>query len=167
MAKRYPITRALLKRGIVHVCYEYANLVSAAHYDIHGQAPWRTHCDDAFLLGYRKMRDFLLKRRRIARNGVELPDILASDYYPAATTPTWELPTWEKEWQVAMDKQLAHITFEREKEWNHLKWVPTLVSEMRTAWTKFLDGVDATHKPEFTAQIAHCQGRMGFEKIRL
>jgi len=26
------------------------------------------------------------------------------------------LPTWEKEWQDAMDKQLAHITFEREKE---------------------------------------------------
>jgi hypothetical protein len=167
MITPYPLTPALLKRGIEHVCYEYANLISAAHCDIHGQAPWRTHCDDAFLLGYRKMRDFLLKDKRSSRNGVELPDILASDYYPPGTAITWELPTWETEWQAEMDKQLAHITFEREKEWNHLKWVPTLESEMRTAWAKVLDAVDTPHKPEFATQIAHCQGKAGFAGIRL
>jgi hypothetical protein len=42
------------------------------------------------------------------------------------------------EWQAEMDKQLAHITFEREKEWDNLKWVPTLESEMRAAWAEFL-----------------------------
>jgi hypothetical protein len=163
----YPINPGLLKRGIEHVCYEYANLISAARYDIHGQAPWRTHCDDAFLLGYRKMRDFLLKDKRSSRNGAELPDILARDYYPAGTAITWALPTWETEWQAEMDKQLAHITFEREKEWNHLKWVPTLESEMRTAWAKFLDAIDAAHKQDFADQVAHCQGKMGFENVKL
>jgi len=32
------------------VVYEYGNLRAAAYYSIHGQAPWRTNCDDAFLL---------------------------------------------------------------------------------------------------------------------
>ena len=168
MATPYPVTPQIQKRGIEHVCYEYANLISAAHCDIHGQAPWRTHCDDAFLLGYRKMRDFLLKDKRSSRNGVELPDILASDYLPAGFTRTWALPAWGAEWQAEMDKQLAHITFERDKEWNHLKWVPTLEAEMRTAWAAFLDAVVApAHKNEFTAQIAHCQGKRGFANVRL
>jgi len=164
----YPIDAALLKRGITHVCYEYANLMSAAHCDIHGDAPWRTHCDDAFLLGYRKMRDFLLKDKRSSRNGAELPDILATDYLPAGFVRTWTLPTWEAEWQDEMDKQLAHITFERDKEWNHLKWVPRLEAEMRAAWGAFLAAVtDPTNRVEFTAQIAHCQGKQGFSNVNL
>jgi hypothetical protein len=167
VATPYPITPQLLKRGIVHVCYEYANLISAAHCDIHGAAPWRTHCDDAFLLGYRKMRDFLLKGKRTARNGAELPDILATDYLPAGTILTWTLPTWETEWQAEMDKQLAHITFEREKEWNHLKWVPTLEREMREAWTKFIDALDAQTKADFVAEIAMCQKKPGFSGVKL
>lgn len=167
MATPYPLTPALLRCGIEHVVYEYANLISAANCDIHGHAPWRTHCDDAFLLGYRKMRDFLLKNKRMERNGAELPDILASDYHAPALTPNWSLPTWESEWQVEMDKQLAHITFEREKEWNHLKWVPTLEAEMRRAWANFLDAVDPLHKPEFLAQIAHCQAKPGFAGMKL
>jgi hypothetical protein len=168
MATPYPITPALLKRGITHVCYEYANLISAAHYDIRGEEPWRTHCDDAFLLGYRKLRDFLLRDKRSQRRGVDLPDILARDYLPAGFTRIWALPTWEAEWQAEMDKQLAHITFEREKEWNHLRWVPTLEAEMRTAWADFLDAIfDPQHKAEFTAQIAHCQAKPGFSALTL
>ena len=123
--------------------------------------------DDAFLLGYRKLRDFLLKDRRSKRNGLELPDILASDYLPSGFARTWTRPTWELEWQAEMDKQLAHISFEREKEWNHLKWVPTLESEMRTAWAKFLAVVDPQHKPEFTAQLTQCQGKPGFKALKL
>lgn len=167
MATRYRPNAALLKRGIEHVCYEYANLISAAHWSINGQAPWRTNVDDAFLLGYRKLRDFLLKDRRSKRNGLELPDILAGDYLPRGFARTWMLPTWELEWQAEMDKQLAHITFEREKEWNHLKWVPTLESEMRTAWANFLAVVDPQHKPELTAQLTHCQGKPGFKALKL
>jgi hypothetical protein len=34
---------------------------------MHGGAPWWTHADDAFLLGYRKLADFLLFTRRSTR----------------------------------------------------------------------------------------------------
>ena len=167
MARRYPITPAVLKRGIEHVCYEYANLISAAHHDIHGQAPWRTHCDYAFLLGYRKVRDFLLQDKRTKRKGVELPGILAGHYLPAGFRRTWDLPTWEAEWQLEMDKQLAHITFKREKEWDHTKWVPTLEREMRAAWADFRKAVVDPHKREFAAQIAYCQAEAGFAALTL
>ena len=114
------------------------------------------------------MRDFLLKDKRSSRNGVELPDILASDYLPAGFARTWTLPTWETEWQDEMDKQLAHITFEREKKWEHWKWVPKLEAEMRTAWSAFLAAItDPAQKTEFTAQISHCQGKQGFANVRL
>jgi len=167
MATPYPLKAAVLKRGVEHVCYEYANLISAAHWSIHGQAPWRTNVDDAFLLGYRKLRDFLMKDDRSDRKGFELPDILAIDYLPAGSARTWTLPTWEKEWHAEMDKQLAHITFEREKEWNHLKCVPSLESEMRTAWAEFLGAVDRQHKPEFAAQLKNCKGKPGFSSLIL
>jgi len=167
MAAPYPITPALLTRGITHVCYEYANLLSAAHYDIHGHAPRRTHCGDAFLLGYRKMRDFLLRDKRSERRGAEMPDILASDYLPVGFNRAWVLPTWETEWQNEMDKQLAHITFEREKEWDHTKWVPKLETEMRRAWAEFLKTVVDPHKAEFAAQIAYCQAKPGFSTVTM
>lgn len=168
MATPYGITPVLLKRGIGHLCYEYANLISAAHCDLHGQAPWRTHCDDAFLLGYRKMRDFLLRDKRSERRGVELPDILARDYMPSGFTRAWDLPTWEREWQTEMDKQLAHITFERDKEWNHTVWVPKLESEMRAAWAAFLKAVaDPAYKAEFHSQLAICQSKPGFGSVQL
>ena len=168
MVTPYPVNPALLKRGIEHVCYEYTNLISAAHCDLHGQAPWRTHCDDAFLLGYRKMREFLMRDKRLARKGVELSDILARDYLPTGFTRAWDLPTWDKEWQVEMNKQLAHITFERDKVWNHTLWVPKLETEMRAAWTTFLTAViDPTHKAEFESQLATCQAKPGFSNVRL
>ena len=164
----YQPTADVLKRGIEHVCYEYANLISAAHWSINGQASWRTNVDDAFLLGYRNLRDFLLKdKRSVLRNGLELPDTLASDYLPPGFPRTWTLPTWEMEWQAAMDKQLAHISFDREKGWNHMQWVPRLESEMRSAWADFLLAVADPHKSEFAAQIAHCQGKPGFSALRL
>jgi hypothetical protein len=97
---------------IEHVCYEYANLMSAAYWSMHGAAPWRTHADDAFLLGYRKMHDFLLKPTRSRRRGNELPDVLASDYLPLGLTPQWTLPTWTKEWSGPM----AHSCFLRSRE---------------------------------------------------
>lgn len=167
MLTPYRPNAALLKRGIKHVCYEYANLISAAHWSIKGQASWRTNVDDAFVLGYRKLRDFLLRDNRSKRSGVELPDILANDYLPAGFARTWALPTWDLEWRAEMDKQLAHITFEREKEWNHLSSVPRLETEMRTAWAKFLTAVDPQHRCEFTAQLSRCQRKPGFRAFRL
>jgi hypothetical protein len=158
MAEPYPTSAEDLKNGIKHVCYEYANLISAAHWSIRGQAPWRTNVDDAFLLGYRKLRDFLLKDER-SRWGA---DILASDYLAPGFARTWTLPTWECGWQAVMDKQLAHITFQRGKEWAHGKWVPQLEGEMRIAWDKFCDVVDPQYKPEFVKQLDFCQEKLGF-----
>ena len=86
---------------------------------------------------------------------------------PASNWPSERRLTIELEWQAEMDKQLAHITFEREKEWNHLKWVPALKSETRIAWAEFLAVVDRQHQLEFTAQHAHCQGKPGFSVLSL
>ena len=151
-----------LIRGIEHTCYEYANLISAAYWSMHGEAPWRTHADDAFLLGYRKMHDFLLfKTRSTQKNGDELPDILALDYLPSGYIPTWTLPTWTTEWRRAMDRQLAHLSYEREKSWDHRKWVPKLEKEFREAWALFLQAVDPQYKKEFSKQITHRQRKLG------
>src|SRR4051794_20028713 len=95
--------------GIKHVVHEYANLISAAHYSMSGAAPWRSHCDDAFLLGCRKMHDFLLHKRRSVMANKELDDILAIDYLAPGAPITWSLPIWTAEWCGPMNKQLAHI----------------------------------------------------------
>ncbi|MBI1897098.1 MAG: hypothetical protein HYS04_11335 [Acidobacteria bacterium] len=109
-----------LKRGIEHICYEYANLMSAAHWDMNGSAPWRTHADDAFLLGYRKLGDFLLNP---APFQVEQPR--TSRYSRLGLfgyTPNWTLPTWTKEWRDPMNRQLAHLSYIRDKAWVHYDW---------------------------------------------
>src|SRR3954462_3799719 len=50
--------------AIDHVVYGYANLISAARYSLYDDAPWRTYCDDAFLLACRKIEDFLTSKCR-------------------------------------------------------------------------------------------------------
>jgi hypothetical protein len=111
---------------IKHVVHEYANLISAAFHSMNGKEPWRTHCDDAFL-GCRKMDDFLMtKTRRVLVDcdkpedeREELDDILALDYLPEGSTITWSLPVWKKHWHWAMNKQLAHLSYKRDKSWDH------------------------------------------------
>lgn len=156
-----------LARGIEHICYEYANLMAAAHWDMKGAAPWRTQCDDAFLLGYRKLADFLLFTYRTTRGGKELPDILARDYLKPHSRPRWMLSTWTNEWAGAMDKQLAHLSYERDKAWVHYKWVPTLEKEFRTTWAKFRRAVAPKYRKAFAIQIERCRKKDGFRGIRL
>jgi len=36
-----------------------------------------------------------------------------------------------------MNKQLAHLSYDRDKEWDHTKWVRKLRQEFQTAWTGF------------------------------
>ena len=146
-----------LSRGIEHVCYEYANLMSAAYWDMRGQAPWRTHADDAFLLGYRKIGDFLLNKHRSKMFGQEMPDILALDYLSTGQPVTWTLPTWNAEWREAMNKQLAHLSYERDKSWVHYKWIPKLEAEFRTAWQEFRKAVHPNYRRRFAYQIAKCR----------
>ncbi|MBK5291497.1 MAG: hypothetical protein JJE04_07475 [Acidobacteriia bacterium] len=165
-------TQAQLNEGIIHVCYEYANLMSAAYWDQKGAAPWRTQCDDAFLLGYRKLGDFLLNKERssIKVSGTdreELPDILALDYLPSGFVPTWTLEAWTKEWRSAMNKQLAHVSFIRNKSWDHRKWVPRLEAEFRETWGKFLAALDTNYQQPFADEINRCRNKEGFPGITL
>jgi hypothetical protein len=168
MPKPFKPTPQHLDAGVIHICYEYANLMSAAYWDMHGCAPWRTHADDAFLLGCRKISDFLLRRTRSRlRNGDELPDILARDYIAPKAKPNWALPLWTYEWQKAMDKQLAHLSYVRDKPWNHHQWVPRLETEFRKAWGKFRRSLDPKYKKAFTTEIAKCRQKPGFAGIKL
>src|ERR1700733_2421646 len=155
-----------LTRGIEHICYEYANLMSAAHWDMKGSAPWRTHADDAFLLGYRKLGDFLLNQRRSKVNNQELPDILALDYLPSGYTPDWTLPIWTKEWRDTLNKQLAHLSYIRDKEWVHYNWVPKLEKEFRIAWQKFRRALGPKYKMRFATEITQCRRKQGFAGIK-
>ena len=139
-------------KAVQDIVYEYANLVSAGHFSLTGSAPWRTHCDDAFLLGCRKMDDFLMRKTRsnYARKK-EADDILAIDYLPDDLKITWELPIWAKEWREPMNKQLAHLSYNRDKEWDHTIWVPQLIPEFKHAWGAFLDSI---LDPEYRAAFA-------------
>src|SRR5579863_1641175 len=152
--------------AIEHLVYEYGNLMAAAYYSMSGPAPVRTNADDAFLLGYRKLGDFLLNGPPRYKD-----DVIASDYLPGGTARTWALNTWTVEWRERMNKQLTHIAYDRvraPKEWNHARWVPTLESEFRSAWKLFWDAVtDADFKAEYDRQVAACRAKAGFSQIRL
>ena len=155
--------------------------MAAAYYSLHGNAPWRTNCDDAFLLGCRKLDDFLMnkKRTRMPVGGMrswciltqerrEADDILAIDYLPANPIRKWRLPIWAAEWRSVMNKQLVHIAYSRDKEWDHLKWVPKLKAEFYTAWSEFLDAIeDHEYRQEFDSQIDARQVKPGFQNIVL
>ena len=165
-------TQTHLDEGIIHVCYEYANLMSAAYWDCKGAAPWRTQCDDAFLLGYRKLGDFLLNKQRSSRkisstDRKELPDILALDYLPPGFVPTWTLDTWTGEWRSAMDRQLAHISFIRDKSWDHRQWISRLEAEFRNTWAAFLAALEVKYQQPFAAEIDRCRNKPGFAGITL
>lgn len=141
--------------------------MSAGHWDMEGAAPWRTHADDAFLLGYRKLGDFLLDQHRSTSRGHELPDILALDYLPSGYAPDWTLPIWTREWRDPMNKQLAHLSYVRDKAWVHYKWVPNLEKEFRVAWGKFRRAIDPRYKRRFAVEIAACRRKPGFAGIEL
>jgi hypothetical protein len=148
--------------AIRHIVYEYRNLMVAGHYSMRGLVPWRTNCDDAFLLGCRKLEDFLMKndRSKLRRGNVyqELDDVLALDYLPPGAGRNWALPIWSAEWRGAMNKQLAHIAYTRDKGWNHLIWVPKLEAEFNKAWWDFRESVtDDDFNKEFDKQIQVCQ----------
>ena len=166
--RRFVPDRGQRIAAIRHVVYEYGNLMAAGYYSIHGGAPWRTNCDDAFLLGCRKLDDFLMKENRTIKDGQELDDVLALDYLPANPARNWRLTIWTAEWRGAMNKQLTHIAYSRDKEWNHLEWVPQLEAEFNTAWWDFRETIaDNEYRQEFEKQLAACQLKPGFGNIVL
>ena len=167
MAKSKPFypTRQDRIAAIEHVVYEYANLISAGFHSMHAPASVRTHADDAFLLGYRKLSDFLTSVTRTE------DDILAIDFIPLGAIPKWQLPIWKGKWNAAMNKQLAHITYARvlsPQSWDHRLWNGKLVGELRDAWGEFLQAiVDPEYMDEFERQIHSCQSRPGFGSFQL
>jgi hypothetical protein len=168
MPKSFTPSAQQLDEGVVHICYEYSNLMSAAYWDVNGRAPWRTHADDAFLLGCRKMADFFLRTTRSKlRNGDELPDILALDYIVPNSKRKWTLDIWSKQWRGPMDKQLAHLSYVRNKSWDHRLWVTKLENEFRTVWRKFRRELDPRYKGIFTKELAKCRRKPGFATIKL
>jgi len=154
--------------AVKQVVYEYANLMAAYHYSMNGKPPWRTNADDGFLLGYRKLRDFLLNDYPRYKD-----DILALDYLPPGSVRTWDLPTWENKWRDHMNKHLTHIAYARvisprPREWNHLEWDPPLMKDFLIAWKALLDAAtDPQYSAEFKRQIDDCQGKTGFADIPL
>jgi hypothetical protein len=160
-----PPTKDEKSKAIEHVVYEYANLMAAAFHAMRETGPVRTHSDDAFLLGYRKLGNFLLNDDRVK------DDVLALDYLAVGSTRTWGLVTWSQEWRSTMNKQLTHITYERVRQpkiWDHRKWTPKLEREFRDAWKMFWDAViDTDFKAEYDKQISICRGKRGFANIVL
>lgn len=114
------------------------------------------HCDDAFLLGCRKIDDFLVRTTRslnYARTK-EVDDILALDYLPEGSEITWELPIWAKEWRGPMNKQLAHLAYSRDKDWDHTVWLPKLRPEFKRAWEAFVASiVDQEFRDKFSEEL--------------
>ena len=67
-----------------------------------------------------------------------------------------------------MQKQLAHIAYSREKEWNHTIWVPKLELEFNEAWWDFREAiVDEEYNREFDNQLTICRAKPGFANIGL
>jgi hypothetical protein len=81
---------------------------------------------------------------------MNFPIFLATDCLPPGYITIRALPTWKMEWQEALNRQFAHLSYERERSWDHLRWVPTLEKEFREA-----------------KQIAHCRRKPGFADIQL
>src|ERR1035441_3239548 len=103
-------SEAQLLKSVEYVVYEYANLVSAtAARQV--APPINTHLQDAFLLSCRKLAGFFLT----AKADVTQHDIVAEDF--TESPQPYTLPEWQK-WKIAMDKQLAHITWKRDKGWD-------------------------------------------------
>lgn len=167
VAGRHPVNdprRETRIAAIEHLVYEYANLMSSAFHSLNEAAPSRTHCDDAFLLGCRKLGDFLLADTR--KYGDE---VIALDYLPVRSPRLWRLPIWESTWRAPMNRQLTHITYTRVRDpqaWDHRKWVPKLEAEFRDAWKSFWGTVtDREFLEEYRRQINHCRNKQGFAEI--
>jgi len=144
--------------------------MAASYYSIHGAPPWRTNCDDAFLLGCRKLGEFLMKDERSMKGNQD--DVLALDYLPTDTTGKWKLPIWTAQWRAPMNKYLAHISYSRThppmQNWDHQIWVQPLEAEFNQAWWDFREAVtDKDYGEEFDNELRFCQEKPGFGNIVL
>jgi hypothetical protein len=61
-----------------------------------------------------------------------------------------------------MNRQLAHLSYDRNKCWDHRDWIPQLEREFREAWQLFMTDVEPQHKSEFENQIDICRSQVGY-----
>lgn len=142
-------TREQRMAAIEPVVYEYTGLLSAAHYTLFGAAPWRAHAEQAFLIHYRNLDDFLL-------GTVDSGPILAEHYLEPGRAPEWALPTWRSEWREAIRTRLNGLGYHRltEKPWMPHVAIPRLDLEVREAWRLFYGAVtDPEYRKEFARQV--------------
>lgn len=154
---REKFTDADLLDAVRHVVYEYANLVSAGRLlETPLAPPINTHVQDAFLLSVRKMADFFIREPK-------QHDVAAFDF--TTSRVVYSLPTWSQ-WEVAVDKQLAHVTWKRDQSWDGSANKP-LLQELETAWKLFLSKLDPKFQARFRDEINKKKQCRGFEKLDL
>lgn len=66
-----------------------------------------------------------------------------------------------------MNKQLAHLSYSRDKAWVHYNWVQKLEKEFRIAWQEFRRALDPKYKRRFATEITKCRRKQGFGGITL
>jgi hypothetical protein len=139
--------------AVHHVVHDYANLVSAGvTIPTCPPPPLNTHLQHAFILNCRKLVHFF----HDPRDG---KDIVAADFFPLKGKPRFRFPAW-KQWGKAMDKQIAHLSYERvtnPKPWDGYKENALFLEELQNAWKIFLRELPAPYKTEFEKKIIERQ----------
>lgn len=134
--------------AVVHVVYDYVNLVSAGEL-VQTALPPRvnSHVQHAFLMSCRVIGDFFEGRGKP-------DDMKASDFLRKRCK--FSLPTW-KSWRDHMNRQHLHLTYSRVR--NQRQWVggpvnQQFLQEMRACWQQFLSKLEEPFFSEFEAQIS-------------
>jgi hypothetical protein len=160
MARQMP-SKAELLDSVRHVVYEYANLISAGHLLQEVRTPLlppvNTHVQNAFLLSCRTMADFFIIRRPTKHY------IAASDF--TASPEKYTLSVW-KGWATALNKQLAHLAWDREQGWDGTAIKP-LMEEQQAVWRNFLGNLKCEFQDRFREEINKKKQCSGFEHLDL
>ena len=140
--------------AVHHVVHEYANFVSSAEmvrhgtdiYGTHFQPPINTHVSHAFYLNCRKLADFFQNRL-----GPDKDDILAEHFLPGYRAA---LPICDG-WRTPMNKQLAHVTYYRDKSSREIDSAACmeLYRELKSTWRDFRTGLPEPFRSEFVRKI--------------
>jgi hypothetical protein len=108
--------------------------------------PINTHISHAFYLNCRKLADLFQNKL-----GPDKDDITAEHYLPGFYVP---LPVFTN-WRVLMNKQLAHVTYARDKSAREIdrSACEALYKELKDAWREFRKGlVGGLYEAEFKNQ---------------
>ncbi|MGI8785169.1 MAG: hypothetical protein ACR2L2_16145 [Acidobacteriota bacterium] len=138
--------------AVEHIVHDYANLISSGemlrpHFDPILIPPANTHVQHAFLLNCRKLGDFFQAHGK-------KPNDMFAKHFPDADVAEFDLSVCKK-WRVHIDKQLAHLTYDRlnsKKSWDGSANQP-LLEELRKAWRLFRSTLKEPYKLQFKRQL--------------